>query len=216
MPQSRRELCSEPAFAKPFGQGAMLAAPGSAAADALGCARLVGPLLLLALLLLPLSWWLPLFRTGLWLLTSHEVSTLVAVQSLWGVDRVLCLVVLLFAMVLPALKSLLLLHAWYRLPLCRAARRLTWLARLGKLAMSEVFLVAVAVVAIKGAGIGEITIEPGLYVFAGLVLGSLALALVAEARLHARAAAIGAGPPATPPGRSGSPMAPTRARRRAA
>ncbi|MEM9268086.1 MAG: paraquat-inducible protein A, partial [Pseudomonadota bacterium] len=47
---------------------------------------------------------------------------------------------------------------------------------LGKLAMADVFLIALYIVVTKGVGIGKVETAYGLYVFTALVLASMALA----------------------------------------
>ena len=55
------------------------------------------------------------------------------------------------------------------------------LALLGKLAMAEVFLLAVILVGIKGVGIGMVEVTWGLPVFVAAVLLSLAASIWATA-----------------------------------
>ena len=112
----------------------------TAARAARGVGRLIGPLLLLSLALVPVSWWLPLFVARVPFLWREEVSIASGLSELWRLDRLLWLVVLLFSVLAPAVKSGALVWVWYRLPLARARPLLDRLALLGKLAMTEVFL----------------------------------------------------------------------------
>ena len=92
------------------------------------------------LVLFPLSWFAPLVRAGLLpLFGLSEISVMTGLQSLWASDVFLALVVTVFALFAPYLKTigLALLH-WNLL----SARCLPALHVLGKLAMADVFLIA--------------------------------------------------------------------------
>jgi uncharacterized paraquat-inducible protein A len=49
---------------------------------------------------------------------------------------------------------------------------------LGKLAMAEVFILAIYIVISKGVGIGQIEVAWGLYLFTAAVLTSLGISLI--------------------------------------
>jgi hypothetical protein len=132
-----------------------LAVPGSPAHLATGRRRLLGPLLLLALALVPVTWWLPLFTARIPFLWRQEVSIASGLLDLWRLDLVLCLVVLFFSVLAPLAKGAALVWVWYRVPAHLARRQLDRLAILGKLAMTEIFLLAVIIVGLKGVGIGR-------------------------------------------------------------
>ena len=87
----------------------------------------------------------------------------------------------------PLAKGLALVWVWFRLPLARARGLLDRLALLGKLSMTEVFLLAVIIVGLKGVGIGTVEIELGAAAFVVAVVLSLAGSHLA--------ALDGAGPP---------------------
>ncbi len=126
----------------------------------------------LALLVLyPLAWWAPLMRAGLLPLFSlNEISVLTGLQSLWASDIFLALVVTLFALFAPYLKTigLALLHFGLLKPAA-----LPVLHALGKLAMADVFLIALYITLSKGIGLGRIEVAWGLYLFTGCILASL-------------------------------------------
>ena len=63
------------------------------------------------------------------------------------------------------------------------------LALLGKLSMTELFLLAVVIVGLKGVGVGRVETAWGLYLFGGVVLASLGTSLWADKALGAIAAA---------------------------
>lgn len=150
---------------------------------AAGPRRLIGPLLVASLVLVPLTWWLPLFQARVPFLWRQEVSIVNALVELWQLDLFLCAVVFFFSVLTPLLKSLALVWVWYRVPAVLARRRLDRLALLGKLAMTEIFLLAVVIVGIKGVGIGKVEVSAGLHLFVAIVLLSFAASTWAGAAL---------------------------------
>ncbi len=126
----------------------------------------------LALLVLyPLSWFAPLMRAGLLpLFGLDEISVITGLQALWVSDVFLALVVTAFALFAPFLKTLglALLH-WGML----SPQLLPGLQVLGKLAMADVFLIALYITLAKGIGVGRIETAWGLYLFTGCILASL-------------------------------------------
>ena len=123
----------------------------------------------------PVAWFAPLMRAGvLPLLGLTEISVISGLQSLWRSDVVLALAVTFFALVAPLLKVLGLALVQLRLLDLRA---LPWLGTLGKLAMADVFLVAIYIVVVKGIGLGRVEPAWGLWLFTGCILTSLALSL---------------------------------------
>lgn len=126
----------------------------------------------LALLVLyPVAWFAPLLRAGLLpLFGLSEVSVISGLQSLWKSDVFLALVVTIFALFAPYIKTigLALLHFDLLSPRVEPA-----LTLIGKFAMADIFLIAVYVTLFKGIGIGKIEIAWGLYLFTGLILTSI-------------------------------------------
>ena len=119
----------------------------------------------------PLAWWAPLMRAGLLPLFSlSEISVLTGLQSLWATDIFLALVVTLFALFAPYLKTigLALLHFGLLSPAALPALHV-----LGKLAMADIFLVALYITLSKGIGVGRIEVAWGLYLFTACILLSL-------------------------------------------
>lgn len=135
----------------------------------------------LALLLLyPVAWAAPLMRAGvLPLFGLQEISVLSGLQALWGSDIFLALVVTIFALVAPWLKTLgLALIQFGRLD----RRALKAVNLLGKLAMADIFLIAVYITLAKGIGLGRIETAWGLYLFTGCILASLLISLAESAK----------------------------------
>lgn len=121
--------------------------------------------------LYPISWFAPLMRAGLLpLFGLSEISVISGIVTLWHSDVFLALVVALFALVAPMVKlGGLTLIQFGRLP----RRALPLINGLGKLAMADIFLVAVYVTLVKGMGIGRIETGWGLYLFTFCILASL-------------------------------------------
>jgi uncharacterized paraquat-inducible protein A len=149
----------------------------SAAGSAYGRARLVGPLLLFNLVVLPLAWIVPLFTARIPFLFRSEVSVVSGLVELWGFDIPLFAVVLAFAVAMPLVKVLATAWVWYRVPRRRARGWLGRLTLLGKLSMTEIFLLAVIVLGFKGVGLGRVEVAWGLHLFIAIALLSYGLSL---------------------------------------
>ncbi|WP_333846829.1 paraquat-inducible protein A [Phaeobacter italicus] len=133
-------------------------------------------LLTLSLLILyPVAWFAPLMRAGLLpIFGLSEISVITGLQSLWGSDVILALTVTVFAIFAPYLKTIgLALVQWNLLD----AKVQPVLQVLGKLAMADVFLIALYITLAKGIGYATIETAWGLYLFTGCILASIALSL---------------------------------------
>lgn len=141
------------------------------------------------LVLFPVSWIAPLMRAGLLpFFGLSEISILSGLASLWSDGEwALAAVVAFFALVSPIAKTicLTLIH------LSRApARLLPALELLGKLAMADVFLIAVYITLAKGLSVGRVETAWGLWLFTACVLASLAISILTKrAAKSAKAAA---------------------------
>jgi uncharacterized paraquat-inducible protein A len=133
------------------------------------------------LVLFPVAWAAPLMRAGLLpLFGLSEISVFSGLAALWESDRLLAVIVALFAIAAPYAKTLALLAVQIgRAP----ARLLVPLQWLGRLAMADVFLIAIYITVAKGVGVGRIETAWGLYLFTALILASIALAYLTERRL---------------------------------
>ncbi len=123
------------------------------------------------LLLFPVAWFAPLLRAALLpVFGMDEISVITGLQSLWDSDAALALLVTFLAVFAPYAKTigLALLH-WNLL----SPKTLPALEILGKLAMADVFLIALYIVIVKGAGYVTIETAWGLYLFAGCILASI-------------------------------------------
>lgn len=131
----------------------------------------------LALLIaFPVAWFAPLLRAGLLpLFGLSEISIISGLQSLWGSDVYLALLVTFFALFAPYVKTLGLALVHFGLLSTRVKPALTILS---KLAMADIFLIAVYVTVAKGIGIGRIETAWGLYLFTGCIIIQLILGLL--------------------------------------
>ena len=139
---------------------------------------------LILLVLFPVAWFAPLMRAGLLpIFGLSEISVITGLQSLWESDVFLALVVTAFALFAPYLKTigLALLHFDLLSPRVQPALDL-----LGKLAMADIFLIALYLTIFKGIGIGKIETAWGLYLFTACILGSILLGTVESKRQRVR------------------------------
>lgn len=148
---------------------------GSAAAVARGWARLIGPAQLAILIALPVAWTATLFTARIPWLWRQDVSIASGLVDLWAIDRLLFAVVLVFSVIAPAAKAALGLWLWYRVPLGDQGSWPSRLAILGKLAMTEIFLLAVAIVGFKGVGLGQVETRWGMWWLTGVVVAGLGI-----------------------------------------
>ena len=134
------------------------------------------------LILFPLAWFAPLMRAGLLpLFGLDEISVITGLQSLWGTDVILALIVTTFAIFAPWLKTLGLALIHFNLA---SPKLLPALHILGKLAMADIFLIALYIVIIKGVGLAHIETAWGLYAFTALIITSLVISTT-TAKQHA-------------------------------
>jgi paraquat-inducible protein A len=129
------------------------------------------------LILFPLAWFAPLMRAGLNLplFGLSEISVISGLQALWESDVILALLVTAFALFAPYLKTIGLALIHFRLA---SPRLLGALHVLGKLAMADVFLIALYIVVVKGVGMARVETAWGLYFFTACILASLAIGLM--------------------------------------
>ncbi len=132
------------------------------------------------LVLFPVAWFAPLLRAGfLPLFGLGEISVVSGLQSLWETDVALALLVTFFAIFAPYAKTIGL--ALIHFGLLRR-KVLPALKFLGRLAMADIFLIALYIVVIKGIGIGRVETAWGLYFFTGCVLASIAISFATSRR----------------------------------
>ncbi|WP_426031036.1 paraquat-inducible protein A [Cypionkella sp. TWP1-2-1b2] len=132
------------------------------------------------LILFPIAWFAPLLRAALLpIFGMDEISVITGLQSLWGSDPAFALLVTFLAIFAPFAKTLglALIHFGLLSPKTVPALHI-----LGKLAMGEVFLIALYIVIAKGAGYVTIETAWGLYLFTACILASLFISHKAAAQ----------------------------------
>jgi len=126
------------------------------------------------LFLFPIAWFAPLLRAGiaLPLFGLSEISVISGLQSLWETDVLLALLVTFFAVFSPFLKTIGLALIHFGL---MRRKVLGALNVLGRLAMADVFLIALYIVIAKGVGMARVETAWGLYLFTGCILASITI-----------------------------------------
>lgn len=152
----------------------------TAAKLAPGWKKLVGPLSVLNIALFGYVLFQPLLTTRISFFLRNDISLAQAALDLYRIDKFLFAVVVLLGIVAPAVKMIAMTLAWYFADVRSASRHLRWLVLLGRLSMLDVMLLAILIVAFKGIGVGTVTIKPGFYLYAVLVVGFLLLSLAME------------------------------------
>ena len=135
------------------------------------------------LVLFPLAWFAPLMRAGLLpLFGLNEISVISGLQALWDSDVFLALVVTAFALFAPYLKTIGLALLHFNLLSPKVLPTLAWL---GKLAMADIFLIALYIVVAKGVGVGKVETAWGLYLFTLCILASIVISGLTSRQLSA-------------------------------
>jgi uncharacterized paraquat-inducible protein A len=128
------------------------------------------------LFLYPVAWFAPLMRAGfLPLFGLSEISVLSGLHSLWDTDVALALLVTVFALFAPYIKTIGLALIHFGIV---GRQMLPALNMLGKLAMADVFLIALYIVVVKGMGVGRVETAWGLYLFTACILASLLVGIL--------------------------------------
>lgn len=133
------------------------------------------------LILFPVAWFAPLLRAGinLPLFGKEDISVISGMQSLWDSDVSLALLVTFLAIFAPYMKTIGI--ALIQFGLMRR-KVLPVMDILGKLAMADVFLIALYVLIVKGVGLASVETAWGLYLFTGCVLASIVISYLTAKR----------------------------------
>lgn len=136
----------------------------------------------------PIAWFAPLIKTGLlpqWQLPSwlggstlfepDTITVISGLQKLWETDVFLAIAVTFFALVAPMLKCLGMALIHFNL---LSAVTQPKIAIMGKLAMADIFILALYIVIAKGIGLGQIEVAWGLYLFTAAVILSLLVSIL--------------------------------------
>lgn len=125
------------------------------------------------LILFPISWFAPLMRAGLLpIFGLSEISVASGLWELFQTDLLLAVLVALFAMIAPLVKTIGIALIQFGHATKRAA---PLFEIMGKLAMADVFLIALYIVIVKGVGLATVETAWGLYLFTGCILASLVI-----------------------------------------
>ncbi len=132
------------------------------------------------LVLFPIAWSAPLLRAGLLpFFGGSEITVLSGLAELWQADPALAVLVALFALVAPYAKTLSLMGLQFGWLTTRA---MPVVKVLGRLAMADIFLIALYIIAAKGVGVGYVETAWGLWLFTGCILLSLAVTYLSPQR----------------------------------
>ena len=137
----------------------------------------------LALLaLFPVAWFAPLMKSGLLpFLSLTENSVISALQGIWKHDPMLALLMTFFAIFAPYIKVIGVALIQYDL---LSDRLLPALSFIGKLAMADVFLIAIYIVLYTGISVAGVTgrVETawGLYLFTACVIASYTISFLSK------------------------------------
>ena len=137
----------------------------------------------LALLaLFPVAWFAPLMKSGLLpFLSLTENSVISALQGIWKHDPILALLMTFFAIFAPYIKVIGVALIQFDL---LSDRLLPGLSFIGKLAMADVFLIAIYIVLYTGISVAGVTgrVETawGLYLFTACVIASYTISFLSK------------------------------------
>ena len=161
----RKHYCSWSAVAK-----------HSIATQVHGPDRWLGTLILLSAAFLILGWLTPIMTVSQLMFLEEQVSIFDAVLTLARHGELFLLtMVLVFSVIIPALKLFFSYILWCRVDVNdnKFRNRLRMIEGLGKWSMTEVFLVALVVAAVKVSVISDIHLHWGLYFFSGSIIFSM-------------------------------------------
>ena len=124
------------------------------------------------LVLFPVAWFAPLLHAGinLPLFGTEEISVVSGLQVLWATDVFLALLVTFFAIFAPMLKVIGVALIQFGMMKRKVLPAFNFL---GKLAMADIFLIALYIVLVKGVHLARVETGWGLYLFTFCVLASI-------------------------------------------
>lgn len=127
------------------------------------------------LILFPVAWFAPLLKAGLLpFFALSEISVISGIVALWEKDIFLALIVSALALAAPMVKVISTALIQFGLA---SPRIKPILVHMGRLAMADVFLIAIYIVVAKGVGVGRLETGWGLYLFTACVLASYAITI---------------------------------------
>ena len=127
------------------------------------------------LILFPIAWFAPLLKSGLLPFFSlSEISVFSGIQALWEKDIFFALIVSTLALIAPMAKVISTTLIQFGVI---SAKMKPILTQMGRLAMADIFLIAIYIVVAKGVGVGRLETGWGLYLFTACVLASYAITI---------------------------------------
>lgn len=141
-----------------------------------GLTRLTGLVFLVALSCWALGITVPILKVTQFFIFEDEVSLIAMVFQLFESSNIaLAMIVMIFTILLPAVKLLLGCYLWWgaEKESSKAQLGLSLLELMGKWAMVDVMVVAVLVVTMKTSWVASFTLSPGMYFFAASALLAL-------------------------------------------
>ena len=171
----------------------ILPAKNSIAAQVHGPDRAIGKLLLLSATLLILGWFAPIMTVSRLVFLEEQVSIFDGLVTFARHEEFfLFMIVFVFSVLFPALKLTLSYLLWCRADVTdeKFQLRLSLIESLGKWSMTDVFLVALVVAAVKVSLISDVHLHWGLYSFSASIL----LSMLALTRLTTLARRLQANP----------------------
>lgn len=123
---------------------------------------------------LPFAFWLPMLTSSKFIFSKHTFSLLTGLGDLYnGKEYALFILILLFCVITPILKLLILIKFWAQRNSNNMPRALDWISKIGKWSMIDVYMCAVLFVTLKLGYTVSITIHAGIYYFATAILSSM-------------------------------------------
>ena len=171
----------------------ILPAKNSIAAQVHGPDRAIGKLLLLSATLLILGWFAPIMTVSRLVFLEEQVSIFDGLVTFARHEEFfLFMIVFVFSVLFPALKLTLSYLLWGLADVTdeKFQLRLSLIESLGKWSMTDVFLVALVVAAVKVSLISDVHLHWGLYSFSASIL----LSMLALTRLTTLARRLQANP----------------------
>lgn len=148
-------------------------------------------LLLVAIMSFTVGIYAPFMTTKKYFIFTNKISLLDALGSLWAQGYwVLFSVIVLFSLLFPISKMLLLIVVINRTPAEQSVMKqvLFWIEQHGKWSMLDVFVVAITIVIVKINAMASVTVNYGLYAFGLSILLTMLLTRHAVKRATAPAA----------------------------
>lgn len=134
----------------------------------------------LVLAALPIAWFAPLFslkvKYRFWA-DATDFSVISTLQILWKDDPFIALLVSFFALFFPVLKLIGIITIEAGL---LSERLKPGLDLMGRFAMADVFLIALAIAMVKGLDGGDLTVLWGFWAFSGLIITSILIGFLSK------------------------------------